>query len=257
MSETMQSQQVEKSKVSKPAAQQAHGPALLAPTSIQSILADPLSASPAQVLQLQRQYGNQMVNRLIQSTQAEKIQRTTLNYTVQQNGGEMQRAPAEKTITPDQVTVTNNGTGVTADAIQVLKEIVAAIGETSATITSGRRTPAEQSAVMYKNIENTSVDAQKELYGSSGDKVIDVYVAGKAAKPAKDAATIKQEMTDKINELGPSNVSKHCSENSVIDVAPSSIKDDAQFQTQVEAHARVTKYIAPSNSEPAHHLEIK
>lgn len=180
-----------------------------------------------------------------------------LTHAVQQNDGEVQRAPAEA-VTPDQVTVTNNGTGVTADAIQVLKEIVAAIGETSATITSGRRTPAEQAAAMYTNLENTSVAAQKELYGSNGDKVIDVYVAGKAATPAKDATTIKQEMTDKINELGPSKVSRHCSENSVIDVAPSSITSDAQFQTKAEAHARVTKYLGPATtpSDPAHHLEI-
>ncbi|MGD8590011.1 MAG: DUF4157 domain-containing protein [Chromatiales bacterium] len=180
-----------------------------------------------------------------------------LTHVIQQSRGEVRRTPAE-TVTPDQVTVTNNGTGVTADAIQVLQEIVASIGETSATITSGRRTPAEQAAAMYTNLENTSVEAQKELYGSSGDKVIDVYVAGKAATPAKDAATIKQEMTDKINELGPSNVSRHCSENSVIDVAPSSITDDEQFQTKAEAHARVTKYLGPATtpSDPAHHLEI-
>src|SRR5207247_654477 len=117
--------------------------------------------------------------------------------------------------------VTNNGTGVSALAIQVLKEIVASVGETSATITSGKRTPAEQAAAMYTNLEGTSVAAQKALYGPNGDLVIDVYVAGKAATPAKDAATIKSEMTAKINELGPSNVSKHCSDTDVIDVAPS------------------------------------
>lgn len=169
----------------------------------------------------------------------------------------MQRSPAEA-FAPDQVTVTNNGTGVTNDAIEVLKEIVAAIGETSATITSGRRTPSEQAAAMYANLESTSVTVQKDLYGASGDKVIDVYVAGKAATPAKEAATIRQEMTEKIKELGPSKVSRHCSENSVIDVAPSSITNDAQFQKKALAHTRVTKYLGPGTtpSDPAHHLEI-
>jgi hypothetical protein len=169
-------------------------------------------------------------------------------------------APATATarVTPDQVTVTNNGTGVTADAIQVLKEIVAAIGETSAEITSGRRTPAEQAAAMYTNLESKGVAVQRRLYGRYGDQVIDVYETGKRATPAKDATTIKQEMTDKIIELGPSNVSNHCSNNSVIDVAPSSIRSDGQFQIRAQAHARVTKYLGPNTtpSDPAHHLEI-
>ena len=165
----------------------------------------------------------------------------------------------QSAVTSDQVNVTNNGTGVTADAIQVLKEIVAAIGETSATITSGRRTPSEQATAMYNNLESTSIEEQKNLYGPSGDKVIDVYKAGKVATPAKDTTTIQKEMTDKINELGPSKVSLHCSNNSVIDVAPSSIKNDSQFQSEAEAHTRVTKYLGPATTpkDPAHHLEIK
>lgn len=156
------------------------------------------------------------------------------------------------------MTVTNNGTGVSASAIQVLKEIVASVGETSATITSGKRTPAEQAAAMYTNLENTSVADQKALYGPNGDLVVDVYVAGKAATPAKDAATIKSEMTTKINELGPSNVSKHCSDTDVIDVAPSSITNDNLFQGKAEAHASVTKYLGPNTtpSDPAPHLEM-
>jgi hypothetical protein len=202
------------------------------------------------------------------SSEGSRLLAHELTHVVQQNGGVVQRAPANPipsastpsvpTVTPDQVVVTNNGQGVTANAIQVLKEIVASIGETSATITSGRRTPSEQAAAMYSNLESTGVAAQKALYGSNGDKVIDVYVAGKAAPPPKNAATIKQEMTAKIDELGPSTVSRHCSNNSVIDVAPSSITNDSQFATKAQAHAQVTKYLGPSTtpSDPAHHLEI-
>ena len=88
--------------------------------------------------------------------------------------------------------------------------------------------------------------ALQALAALLGDKVIDVYVAGKPATPTKNATTIKQEMTDKMSELGPSNVSRHCSNNSVIDVAPSSITDDAQLQGEAEAHKRVTKYLGPA-----------
>ena len=79
MPQTRQSQQSEKSKTSKPAAKQAapqaSGPAPLAPLSLQRALADPLSASPEQVLQLQRQYGNRAVQRLVQRAEAEKMRR--------------------------------------------------------------------------------------------------------------------------------------------------------------------------------------
>ena len=79
MPQTRQPQNSEKSRTSKPAAKQtapqATGPAPLAPLSLQLALADPLSASPEQVLQLQRQCGNRAVQRLIQRAEAEKIQR--------------------------------------------------------------------------------------------------------------------------------------------------------------------------------------
>ena len=79
MPQTRQPQASEKSQTAKPAARktapQAAGPALLAPLSLQLALADPLSASPEQVLQLQRQYGNRAVQRLVQRAEAEKMQR--------------------------------------------------------------------------------------------------------------------------------------------------------------------------------------
>jgi len=76
MPQTHQSQNSEKSRTSKPAAQQtatqARGPA---PLALQSALADPLSASADQIVQLQRQYGNRAVQRLIQRAQAKDVQR--------------------------------------------------------------------------------------------------------------------------------------------------------------------------------------
>jgi hypothetical protein len=56
---------------------QSYGPAAEAagPLLLQAALADPLSASPQAILQLQHRYGNRAVQRLIQRAQAEKIQR--------------------------------------------------------------------------------------------------------------------------------------------------------------------------------------
>ena len=165
-------------------------------------------------------------------------------------------AQNEISITPEQVVITNNGTGVTSQAIQVLKEIVSSIGEKSATITSGKRTASEQAVVMYNNLVNQGVEKQKKLYGRFGDLVIDVYVSANKSVPSKNAGEIISEMIDKINELGPGKVSKHCRDNNVIDVAPSSIANDKMFAASARRHKQVTKYLGPSSSDPAHHLEI-
>src|SRR3712207_7001596 len=55
--------------------------------------------------------------------------------------------------------------------------------------------------VMYQNLELYGADNQKRLYGSYGDKVIDVYVKAKAE--GKRSEVIKAEMERKIIELGP------------------------------------------------------
>lgn len=176
---------------------------------------------------------------------------------VQRQEADSDTGTSENTVSPEDVTVTNNATGVTDHAIQVLKEIVSGIGETSATITSGTRTPAEQAQAMYDNCHVYGAASQYALYGSYGDQVVAVYEEGVADELGQ--AQIVQNMTDKINELGPSNVSKHCSaDHQVIDVAPSSIQDDDAFQTEAEGHASVSRYLGPDTtpSDPAHHLEI-
>jgi hypothetical protein len=176
---------------------------------------------------------------------------------VQRQEADSDTETAENTVSPDDVTVTNEATGVSDHAIQVLKEIVSGIGETSATISSGTRTPAEQAQAMYDNCAALGAASQYALYGGYGDQVVAVYEEGVADELG--AATIVQNMTDKINELGPSNVSKHCSaDHQVIDVRPSSIQDDAGFQTEAEGHASVSRYLGPNTtpSDPAHHLEI-
>jgi hypothetical protein len=138
----------------------------------------------------------------------------------------------------------------------VIKEIVAKSGDKSCTITSTARSPEDQARAMYNNLESEGVEAQKELYADAGDKVIDVYVASKAAK--KTPAQIKADMVAKINALGPSNVSKHCADSSklcVVDIAPSSITNKTKFIEEVGKDSRVSKFLKPP-TDPAYHLEI-
>jgi len=139
---------------------------------------------------------------------------------------------------------------------QVLQDIMKAAKLDSLTITSTARTPERQAIAMGDNIVSQGVESQKALYGSYGDQVIDVYVAEKAA--GKSQAEIVSAMEAKINELGPSNVSRHFADPStmsVIDIAPSQITDREAFEKAVEADSRVTTFLKPP-SDPAYHLEI-
>jgi len=139
---------------------------------------------------------------------------------------------------------------------QVLQDIMKEAKLDSVTITSTARTPERQAIAMFDNIESQGVASQKALYGPNGDQVIDVYVAEKAA--GKSQAEIISAMEAKINELGPSNVSRHLADPStmnVIDIAPSQIADREAFEKAVEADSRVSNFLKPP-SDPAYHLEI-
>jgi hypothetical protein len=138
----------------------------------------------------------------------------------------------------------------------VIKDVLKAAGENSATITSTTRTAADQARVMYNNLEKHGEAHQKKLYGSAGDKVIDVWVTEK--KAGKSEAEIKSAMESKINELGPSKVSRHCGDPTkkvAVDIDPSSVKDSAKVVKAAQAESRVSKVIPPP-ADPAIHLEI-
>lgn len=145
---------------------------------------------------------------------------------------------------------------VSEHTLAVLRAILKAAGLASALITSTSRTPADQARAMYDNLETQGVEKQKKLYGSAGDKVIDVYAKAKAAKKSKEE--ILAVMEAKIKEVKPSRVSRHCSSGAllqVVDVAPSSIKVKPRFVKAVQAEKRVAKFLRPP-LDPAYHLEI-
>jgi hypothetical protein len=128
----------------------------------------------------------------------------------------------------------------------------------SVRITSTTRTPADQARIMYANLEEHGVAAQKKLYKLPGQTIIDVYVSSKAS--GKSPAEIMADMQAKILDVGPQNVSRHCAlptVKSVFDVAPSSIPDikNAAFEAAVSACFNVDKFLKPP-VDPAYHIEI-
>src|SRR6185295_413952 len=111
-------------------------------------------------------------------------------------------------------------------ARMVLLDILVASGVQKCEVTSTARPPLDQARAMYENLVGTGPQQgeqkQHDLYLAPGDLVIDVFHANKT----KPRDQIIELMRQKIVELGPGTVSKHCCDPSkltVFDVGPSSI----------------------------------
>ena len=121
------------------------------------------------------------------------------------------------------------------------------------------RTPADQARIMFDAIESEGVAYSMGLYGPAGDKVTDVYVAGKLA--GKSDREIKIDMESKINAVGPTKVSNHIKDPvkiNVVDIAPSSIQNKPEFIKAVNEAMKsgsVSKFLQPP-IDKAYHLEI-
>lgn len=186
-----------------------------------------------------------------------------------QNGSTYSKTPASNSVTLRSGSTTGGGTTcpepvvnygtqtVSETAITTLKTILKNACLASATISSGYRDPANQARVMYDNLEQYGVSAQKALYGSSGDAVIDVYAAEKSA--GKTATQIKSAMEAKIREIGPGKVSAHSDQAyNTFDVAPTSISNTQKFETALAAAKStgiIYNYIVPPK-DPAYHIEV-
>lgn len=157
-----------------------------------------------------------------------------------------------KALTKDYMPFTISGAYIHPKATEILTEILIDAGLSNAMVTSGVRTPAEQARIMYDNIKRKGLPFNYRLYGTYGDKVIKVF-EDHATKERADVITL---MKSKIEEIGSSKVSKHCSSTHyVFDVAPSSINDTLKFIAAVKNHKAVSKFLYPPH-DPAFHIEI-
>jgi hypothetical protein len=144
--------------------------------------------------------------------------------------------------------------------MELLNQVLDYSGNDNAIITSTIRTPESQASAMYNNLQKTSVDVQKDIYGNTGEQVIDVYEMGK--KLGKSKNEIINDMVDKINELWPSRVSLHVvpleeyKKLNVIDISQSSIENDKEFIRQLQAakESGVIKNYLIENK--VYHLEV-
>jgi hypothetical protein len=145
----------------------------------------------------------------------------------------------------------------------VLTDLQRAAGVAVLPISSMARTAAEQARAMFANIRATSVAKQRTLYGRFGDQIISVY----ERLHGKSDAEIIVAMTNEIVRVGPQNVSRHCADQSVVqvfDIPPSEVEDAAEVRLVAAARLAVTngavsKLLLPpkyGGSDPAIHVEI-
>jgi hypothetical protein len=158
---------------------------------------------------------------------------------------------------------------LSATTIDIVKDSLRAAGARTATITSTARTPADQARAMFQNLTNPArsvaqnVANQLALYAAAGDAVINVFVAQTQGMTREqilaNSATIRAAMVAEINNQGPQNVSRHCADPNVVNVADigASAFNASNGPLFVAAiRPRVTRLLDERNSNNCYHIEV-
>jgi len=158
-------------------------------------------------------------------------------------------------VSPDPVLL---GVSLPDQPAGVLRDCLRAAGISSARVTAGPRTPADEAREIYDMCRARGVDYANRLYAAPGRQVIAVY----RVNQAKAAAAVQMLMENRIRQLGPANVSHHCSETIwAQDIGPASIdvSKHRAFLAALAADKRVSKVLSPYGEtikDPAFHIEI-
>ena len=140
---------------------------------------------------------------------------------------------------------------VSQNSRRILQEVGEATNNLDIYITSTARTPYDQARIMYDNCRS-DLQEQRRTYLGPGQRVIDVYVANQN----KPRNTVISLMEAKINELGPSTVSRHCADHNVLNVFDISIRrlsNSNNFLTNLQSRAEVSQVLIENG---VYHVEI-
>lgn len=142
--------------------------------------------------------------------------------------------------------ILENTTEYTRCLLQHLKGYTGTIRVTCTT-----RTPEQQARVMLNNIKAHGLQSQLNLYASSGDKVCLVY------DPKKSDSQNLEAMIAKIYELGPTTVSHHCANPSILNVLDISRTDLSNVNDFLNALTQANIYHIDEPKNNCVHIEIK
>lgn len=148
---------------------------------------------------------------------------------------------------------------VTDKSKLLLTKIADDSNNVSISISSTARSPYDQARIMYDNCKKLGIQSQYNLYARTGDKVIDVYKSLADGKTHNRDEVIRA-MMNKINAVGPSKVSKHCVDTTimnVLDVPFSSIENKADFKKAISLYmpSPITRLLDETNNN-CFHIEI-
>lgn len=152
-----------------------------------------------------------------------------------------------------------NHVGIASTSMELLKMLGASSGNGRIEVSSVARTPYDQARIMYDNCLSLGVRSQYDLYATAGDKVVAVYE--RETLRGRNRAAVVQAMMQKIRELGPSNVSRHCVDTSILnvfDVPFSSISNKKEFRRALDRFKPypISRYL-DENRNNCFHIEMK
>jgi len=186
-------------------------------------------------------------------------------------------SPTSFAVLPD-VTITYGPNAKPAGASEEIRNVIRdglrAAGQASAKISSTNRNAVDQARAMFNNLVRSdggrtvagNIATQLGIYGSNGDQVITTYQDFIALLPSATfasileyAAAVQLQMVDKINELGPPNVSRHSADPAVISVVDLSVTafnaaNVLVYRPAVET--RVDKFLDERTSNACYHHEL-
>ena len=119
-------------------------------------------------------------------------------------------------------------------------------------ITSTARTPYDQARIMYDNCKSDLAE-QRRTYAPPGQKVINVY----ANNTSKSREAVIKLMEQKINELGPSTVSKHLANPEILntfDISYGNLKDRTKFWNEMKKRTELDDMLKENS---CYHIQIK
>ena len=134
----------------------------------------------------------------------------------------------------------------------ILKKVAKASNNMDIYITSTARTPYDQARIMYDNCK-INLQEQREIYASPGQKIIDVYVIERS----KSRNYVIDKMEAKIKEIGPSKVSKHIADPSILntfDISYGKLTDKIKFWNEMKKSIELDEIL---NENKCYHIQIK
>ena len=116
-------------------------------------------------------------------------------------------------------------------------------------ISSVARTPEQQARCMLLNIKNNGMEEQRKTYKYEGQQVLNAYNPN-----LSDEENVRR-MTQKINEVGPHRVSRHCvasTDYCVFDVEKSTLSNVGTFKQSIR---QVSELVLDENN--CVHVEMR